>query len=212
MDNFYQVKSGVAGAGACALVIGCICACSVLAVFVTLTAYLGIFAFNNPDQPAWYANVAGVEGLFGSAEAATAGGALTVDDVHGNFVTWFTWGFANMVTMFGTMLCAGVLGSFLPSLASCAMTLSGCAQCSGFAWWIAGMVWRLRQSGKYASGDVMPLDTTEEAWEKAITAEGSLFQVSSGNFMYTYLLITWIFIGVCCGCSIIGGILRCLCK
>jgi hypothetical protein len=136
---------------------------------------------------------------------------LSVDDVHGNFVTWFMWGFMNAMVSVGLILLGGLFTLCAPSIGTCLMSLVGCAQCSGLAWWIAGMVWRLRASGKFASGDVMPETYTEETWTAAITAENSAFQVQSGNFMWVYYMITWILMGVSCGCGILMTLIGMCC-
>jgi hypothetical protein len=52
----------------------------------------------------------------------------------------------------------------------------------------------------------------QAAWEAGLTADGSLFQYSSGNFMYIYYLITWIAMGTACGCSMLVMICACICK
>ena len=120
-----------------------------------------------------------------------------MDHVHDHFVTWFMWGFCSFIPM---IVCLPI-----PAIGSC---LSVCANCSLMAWWIAGMVWRLRTSGKFASGDVNQLSIkNDEEWIASISGENSFFQVESGRFIYIYLLITWIFWGVGCGCGIIGGII-----
>lgn len=42
------------GAGAVSQCIGCLCTLGCCAGQITLIVYLGIFAFNNPDNEAWY--------------------------------------------------------------------------------------------------------------------------------------------------------------
>lgn len=207
MDHF---ESGMKGIGGCGLVISCLCCLSVLAGFVTLTAYLGIYALNNPDAEAWYGTVSGVQTLFPTAEAGASAGSFDLDNVHGNFHIWFLWGFINLASTLGLGLCMG-LSAIIPPIAACAMCLLSCTQLSGSAWWIAGMVWRLRTSGSFASGDVVPAGMDEAAWEAKITEEGSLFQYSSGNFMWVYYMICWISMGVCCGCGILVSLCACIC-
>jgi len=58
----------------------------------------------------------------------------------------------------------------------------------------------------------MPANTTEEAWMTAITADGSLYQYSSGNFIWTYYLIGWIIMGSLCGLGCLCSIVGCMCK
>ena len=204
-----QYKSQLEGAGMCVQLTACLCACAKLAAFITFWVYLGIFAFNNPDNQAWYGVTAGVEGLSADQPAATA---TDVVDIHGRFVNWFLWGFINLVVCCGGGLFAGIFSASVPVLGQCCGFLASCSGCSGLAWWITGMVWRLNAAGSFASGDAIPAGTTEEDWKTAISAEDSLFQYSSGNFMYTYLLITWILMGVSCGCAILGALVSCICK
>ena len=118
-----------------------------------------------------------------------------MDFVHDHFHVWFTWGFVSFIPF---LLCLPV-----PLVGT---LLSACSACSLEAWWIAGMVWRLRNSGKYASGDVVPAFSTEDEWITAITGESSWYQYESGRFMYIYLLITWITLGISCGCATLGCI------
>ena len=56
-DAFQRVGGGIEGlkgAGCCAQVCACICALSICGVWVTFMAYLGKYAFGNPDPPCWY--------------------------------------------------------------------------------------------------------------------------------------------------------------
>ena len=142
--------------------------------------------------------------------ALTAESATDIDNVSQNFHVWFLWGFINAVGPMGLMLLAAIT-SFLPPVAMFFAGLAGCSGCSGLAWYIAGMVWRFRASGKYASGDIVPESFTEETWLEYLQDDESPvnMQYSSGNFMATYYLITWILMGICCGCCIIGLILQC---
>ena len=78
-----------------------------------------------------------------------------LDHVHDHFVTWFMWGFINQCGMIGAMALICI---------PCCPPVLGCFQCSGFAFWIAGMVWRLRESGSFASGDVQPANMSDEQW------------------------------------------------
>jgi len=88
-----------------------------------------------------------------------------------------------------------------------------CTWCSNLAWYIAGLVWRLRESGSYSCGDVVPKNTSDEDWLKEITREDALWQFSSGNFMWIFYIISWIMMGVSCvaGCltpCIVGACMR----
>ena len=127
-------------------------------------------------------------------------------------MSWFLWGFLNIAICCGAGCFAGLLSAAVPILGQICGLVASCTGCSGLAWWITGMVWRLNESGSFAAGDEIKALSTPEEWEALVTAGNSPIQYSSGNFMYTYLLITWILLGVSCGCAIIGAILSCICK
>jgi hypothetical protein len=214
MDNFQKIQQG----GCVVQAISCLCCLACSAGAITFMVFLGKFAFSNPDADCIYGELAGVADLYTTEAAATTAGvtADSISDVHGNMVAWFLWGFINAVLPCAGGLVGGLLAICSPAMGSgCGGLIMSGAGCSGFAWWIAGMVWRFRADGSFASGDIMPADTTEEAWATAISADGSLFQVSSGNFMAIYYMITWIMMGVSCGCSLlvaIGGCIASCCK
>ena len=207
MDGF---KSQLAGAGACGTAIACLCALTCCSGFITFCVFLGKFAFANPNNAAYYGvDAAGAETL--SATQNTAG---DLTDVHGDFVTWFTWGFAQQMIPIAGILLVSISMMISGSLAAICQGLVGCgAGCGGLAWWIAGIVWRFRASGKFASGDSLTEAELTVA-EAAADVENSttLYQLSSGRFMYVYYMICWILMGVSCGCSLIGMIVSCLCK
>jgi len=179
----------------CAQLIACLCGLSLCAVAITFTVYLGIFALDNPNAEGWYGEFGGAPRMqslewFQQQDQTKV---ANLDDVHGHFTTWFLWGFINQI---------GTIGPMLLFCIPCCPPIAGCFQCSGFAWWIAGMVWRLRQSGSFASGDIMPsANTDRDAWIEEITADGSWYQYESGKFMWVYYMITWILMGVSCVCS-----------
>jgi len=134
--------------------------------------------------------------------------------VHGVFVTWFTWGFINAALSCFFCLSAGISARCMPALTMCCAGLFSCVQCSGHVWYIMGLVWRLRESGRFAAGDIKtPATLTDAAWETELTKDGSLYQTDSGNFMWTYFVITWILMGVSCLCACVGPcIVACLNK
>lgn len=213
MDNFKAVGSGIGG------VISCLCGCACLAGAITFVVYLGKYAFDNPNLPAWYGEVTAADGtvtqmLYPTLESAEAalGADAEIDDIHGKFVMWFLWGF---IMSFGPcyVMVLMLLTFWNQQLMQACSALGGCALCSsGLAWWICAMVWRLNAAGSFASGDVVADGMTEEAWITAIELNETTVQYSSGNFMYIYLLITWITLGVGCGCSILGWLIACMCK
>ena len=55
-DAFDKVGRG------CGAFLGCIFGCGILAGVVTLTVYLGIYGFGNPDHDCWYGVYASKDG------------------------------------------------------------------------------------------------------------------------------------------------------
>ena len=199
MDAYkVQVQGSLQGAGICAQLCAGICGLAMCAVAITFTVYLGIFAMNNPNGEGVYGKVGQHEFMKTQEQwdAMTGTVVYDLDDVHDHFVTWFMWGFINA---------CGQLGALMLICIPCCPPVLGCFQCSSLAWWVAGMVWRLRQSGAFASGDIMPANVTEEKWIENIKADDAM-QYESGQFMWVYYMITWIFMGVSCCCGCLGAI------
>ena len=74
----------------------CIFSCVLLAAYITLSVYLGLYAFNNPDAQAYY--IAGTE----TTQADLVPTIPDADDaipIHDHFVTWFTWMFINKIIL-----------------------------------------------------------------------------------------------------------------
>ena len=209
LDGYTQViKNG----GCCAMSMACLCGLICCGGAITFISFLGKYAFANPDAEAWYGTVGGQEDLFPTQAAGDLLKAGDMTDIHGKFVTWFLWGFIQALLPCGTGILSAICGLIHPSAAACMSGLGGLGiGCGGLAWWITGMVWRFGAAGKFAAGDVIPEGVTEEQWQTYVTAEGSLVQYSSGNFMAIYYLLTWIFMGTACGCSILGALISC-CK
>ena len=132
-----------------------------------------------------------------------AAGAEEPVPVHDTFVAWFLWGFICEIIMPAGFLLGGLTALLSPGLATCCFGLAGCGKCcGGFAWYIAGIVWRFNGVGRHASGDSEDINY----W----AGEKLLVQEQSGNFMKTYYMITWIMMAVMCGCSILAGIGACV--
>ena len=164
MDGFKNMASNGGACGTIMAIISCLLGCGCLAAAVAFVVYLGIFAFNNPNAEAIYGvNVDGSEALFPTMEAAELVKATDLDDVHGNFVNWFLWGFIQQIVTCASPLLGALCMMVSPQVASAVMGLLGCASgCGGLAWYITGLVFRCRQSGNFASGDIIPANTTEE--------------------------------------------------
>ena len=204
MDQF---KSQAAGLGVCSKIVGCICSCGCLAAIITFTVYCGMYAFNNPEPQAYYIAATGASpaSLVGVADVDAVG----VTAVHDQFVRWFTWIFAQQKVMFFGGPIIVFLVTCIMRVSACLGNLCGvlmaCGVCgSGLGAWIAGMVWRFSEAGKFASGDNLADDY--------VPADDTLLQLSNGKFMGIYYLITWILLGTICGCSIIVGLFTCICN
>ena len=113
--------------------------------------------------------------------------------MHARLVSWFTWGFFNYVVAIAILpfvVCC-LYKSPSVGLMCYATTMMSCS-CSGLAWFISGIIWRWSTDGQFAVGALVPSGKTAEEWSNITKAEGSLFQVKSGNFMYYYYLLVLI--------------------
>ena len=206
-NNSWNFSYKVEGPAAIPFVLLCCACCIAPIVFVV---YLGVYSFNNPDNEAWLGvTPAGEYELY--KDEASGAGSTDLVDIHSRFVIWFTWGFLqNLVAPLASGLLVGMGLMLHPILGSVCMCLLGSAMsCGGIAWWITGIVWRFRSDGKFACGDVVPEGMTEEAWQAEITADDSLYQHSTGNFLFIYYIICWSLAGAGCLCSILASICAC---
>lgn len=141
-----------------------------LGAYGTFVGYLAKYSFNNPDSEAWYGVSNNIEMLTRTEAELTFISAGDVENIHDTFVKWFFWGFMNQVVPIGGVLLGVIVALMAAQLGQCLIYLTCCGSCvSGLAWWIAGMVWRLRASGMYAAGDVnnsadLMNPLTEEEW------------------------------------------------
>ena len=134
--------------------VACLCGLACCAGAITYIAFLGKYAFANPNLEAWYGVVAEQQALFPTEALGAAAGDSLVD-VHGKMVTWFLWGFIQALLPCVGSLLAVLCGLISPVLASVMGGLSGCGiAIGGLSWYIAGLVWRFNAAGKYASGDL----------------------------------------------------------
>lgn len=147
MDNVEQM-------GFFSKLLSCLCACGYLAAAITITVYFGIYAFNNPNEPAWY--IPGTD-LTEPELVPVAPNDGTGTAIHDDFVTWFLWNFINQIILFSSpfifiiSICIGnaseTLGKLFHNIVSCGFCVTF------FVAWIMGMVWRFGEAGKFASGD-----------------------------------------------------------
>ena len=207
MDDAFRQVEGLKAAGCCAQVCACICALTMCGTWITFMAYLGKFAFGNPDpENVWVTetpNAIDAEVSDYWLSVATEAPTDAAFGAHDTFVSWFLWGFICEILLPAGFLLGGLTALLSPGLATCCFGLAGCGKCcGGVAWYIAGIVWRFRATGRYASGD---FEETEY-----LLLEPTLIQEKSGRFMGTYYLITWIIMGIGCGCSILAGLGMCI--
>ena len=131
--------------------------------------------------------------LFASYEELSAAGGNNNVHMHARLVSWFTWGFYNFVLPIAVLpfVACCLCSSPAAGLMCYGCTTMSCA-CSMLAWFITGIIWRFSTDGQFAVGTLVPSGKTAEEWSNITKAEGSLFQVKSGNFMYYYYLIVLI--------------------
>ena len=199
--------------GGCTALCACLCGCVAAAVPITFVVYLGIYAFNNPDNEAWVGVApTGKQALYADETAGTLAKATSLADIHGRFVSWFLWGFLqNLVLPVSAVLLIGLGMLINEGLGKCCGGLASLGMCcGGTAWWITGIVWRFRSEGAYAAGDFVPEGKSVEDWDTEISGEDSLFQYKSGKFMFIYFMICWSFMALGCLCSAIGAIAACV--
>ena len=189
--------------------IGCLCSLGCCAAQITLIVYLGIFAFNNPDNEAWYGvDSEGKSQLFAKESDATVTGDTELEDIHGRFVLWFFWGFIMALAPCAAAPVLAIANCIHETLAKVLGGIVSCGiGCGGLAWWISGIVWRFKASGSFAAGDQL----TEEERTALDTDETTLFQYRSGNFMLIYYIIVWSLMGCSILSSLIGLIASCTC-
>ena len=119
-----------------------------LAAKITFWVYLGIYAFSNPDLPAFH-----------QAEPQRLLATQNIDEtlvpIHDQFVLWFTWMFANICVAAGFICLAPILMTCMmkcDGLSKCIAGLYSCGLCcSSLACFITGAVWRFSTAGDYAS-------------------------------------------------------------
>ena len=127
--------------------------------------YLGIYAFANPNTAAWYGETISVDGVFTPglfADPTTI--SVPLVDIHGQFVTWFFWGFIQVMIPFAICIFGAISYTMISNkLGNIVSSVIGCSiGCGGLAWWITGMIWRFSTAGKYASGEIVPAGMDSE--------------------------------------------------
>lgn len=204
-----QIFAGIAKFGMCAGVAIC-CAVSTLPLIFFI--FMTVYAFANPDKEAWYGKVGETNALYTNEDALKEANAAEMINIHGRFVSWFVWGFWMQIAPIGLLAitfsvscCSAVGATILGIVLYTGLT------CSMLAWWICGIVWRFRTDGKFAAGDLPLAGQDELAWKEAIRADGSLYQVNSGNFLYYYYVITWVMMGLGLVVAVVIPVAICCC-
>ena len=92
------------------------CACCIAPI--VFIVYLGIYAFNNPDNDAWIGKTSGNVDtsdfkLFNTQEDGSKGGATDLVDIHARFVSWFFWGFLQTCVIPFGACCLVLTGSMI---------------------------------------------------------------------------------------------------
>ena len=165
-----------------------------------MTVFFGIYAFNNPDEQAYYISGSALNQpeLVAVNPAAMNG----VTEIHDRFVTWFKMGFASCMLMFAMPCVVGLAACASRGNPQVLMGVAGCYYCCmliyGLVGFILGIAWRHNEAGKYSCGD----------WLSEGEAPGLLIQTNSCNFINIYYLINYIMLGVSCCCQIVAMILK----
>lgn len=163
----------------------CIFSCGCLAGVITFLVYLGIYAFNNPEPQAYYIAETPLTQAY-LVDTVADVEAEGVTPIHDQFVTWFTWVFANALVPMSFSCIMPVIMCIMarsPCLGGFCGMLVGCSWCvSMIVVYVFGLIWRYSAAGQYASGDLLEEDAVA----------GPLMQVSSGKFISIYYLISYI--------------------
>ena len=175
---------------------------------IALIIYLGIYAFNNPDNEAWYGTDSKHNGqLFAREADALSAQATEVVDIHAKFVLWFRWGFFMIISMFLSHIVIFAISSFHKMAGE---TIRGLLvygfSCALLAWWVCGIIWRFNSRGSFSAGDSLQKAEREAEQESAAT----LYQLRSGRFMLIYYIITWSLIGFAVFFSFVCLVFVCL--
>jgi|Transcript_26 hypothetical protein len=159
---------------------GLITSVVVLTLFITLTVYCGVYAYNNPDPAnAWV--IKGVDSPSISKAAAltkAADESVTVLegyplDMHKIFVAWATWGFWQNLVLVCVFIAATVVGAWAPSVFKIVGSLTGLGWLLGtIAWLVFGAIWRYSVGGSVAAGDMLVREDgkTDAEWKDALEA------------------------------------------
>ena len=187
--------------------------CIIFSLYVTFIVYLGIYGFSNPDSDAWVGHLSVPDNsktfrmeLYPTEEAMKGANATNNVHMHGRLVAWFTWGFWNCMTPIILAICLHFTAKVLPAVSEiCRVGVMLGTCCSSVGWFITGIMWRWSSDAQFAVGTLVPSGKSAEEWKTITTADKSLYQVKSGDFMYYYYLIVLLAIPSLCYCACCVG-------
>ena len=205
------------------VVTGTILTILTVAAFITVTIFLGIFAYANPDPNSCWV-VRDLENTE-RTEAAVVQSArtLSVDitegypiEMHKIFSVWFIWGFWTSVAYL-TIFAIGLLVAKknVKTAKVIISTITGFFCTNAIVWIVMGILWRFSKAGSVASGDRLErtYGTSDKVWAQQMqaSAEANGYQLKGGMFMKIYLLLMVVLIGTILIAFVIGFHILCFC-
>ena len=139
---------------------------TVIAIYTTVTVYLGIFGYNNPDPGScWVVRDLDSAGKTRAAvlQKATAMAVDVTDgypiDMHKVFRAWFRWGFWSQLALVFGLILSGLIANCYKLMAGVLSSLTcGVYIVNGLMWVVFGTIWRFSTAGKIAAGDKLERD------------------------------------------------------
>mgnify|MGYP007023081433 CR=1 FL=1 len=165
----------------CSKIFGIICCVLATGVMATVTVYLGIYAYKNPDPKAcWVVRDLHTSGLTKSDVIARSN-AMGIDivdgypmEMHKVYVVWFLWGFWANVAILALNVLLMPLGFMKKERTGMILGSVFCGfYCiNTFVWLAFGGIWRFSKAGVVASGDKLErlYGTTDAQWAQSLEA------------------------------------------
>ena len=145
----------------CSKIFGIIVGVVGIGLVATITFYLDIYAYKNPDPKAcWVVRDLHTSGLTKSDVIARSN-AMGIDivdgypmEMHKVYVVWFLWGFWAQVALFAMAAVSTLLYLWKAQFGAVLGVISCGAYCTNsFVWLAFGGIWRFSKAGVVASGD-----------------------------------------------------------
>lgn len=207
----------------CSKIFGIITGVLTIGLLATITVYLGLYGYKNPDPQACWV----VRDLHTSSttrnDVVSRANAMGIDilegypiEMHKVYVVWFLWGFWAHVA---TIVLALIVIPVILKKENLRFALGSCSCClysvNMFVWLAFGGIWRFSKAGVIASGDKLErlYGMTDAQWTKSLEAAQASngYQVNSGRFMKIYLmLVAWVIILFILG-SVVTTLVMCCC-